>query len=316
MQIQQLKYLIAAAEHGSFRSAAQKLYISQSSVSVAIKDLEQELGITAFNRTSRGITLTPEGAELVERARNAIEQIELIEGTRNRRAQVAPARLAVSSQHYSLVVDAFGDFAAAHRESPCQFALRESYTNEIIRDVQEARSDLGIIYLSNYNDHVIGRALTAAELEFTSLYTATPHIIVHHDHPLAGKDLIKLSDLDGYYRFEQEQGLESSSYFAEEPLASVPHDRRLTVSDNGTLTTLLARTDGYALGTGAFLDGQNRLVAVRIDCDEVMDIGFIRQADATPSPLAEEFLDLLCARVIAFTGPLTPSPFTRMRTNQ
>lgn len=311
MQLQQLKYLIAAAEHGSFRSAAQALYISQSSVSVAIKDLEQELGVAVFERTSRGISLTPEGAEVTERARAIVEQLDAIESLYAReRVEADPAtRLAVSSQHYSLVVDAFGDFVAAHTGEPSVFALRESYTNEIIRDVQEGRSDLGVVYLSNYNDRAVRRALAAADLAFTSLYVARPHVVVRADHPLAASALVALEELERYPRFEQDRGLEGSSYFAEEPLASIPSARRMVVSDNGTLSTLLGRTDGYVLGTGAFPDEGRRFAAVPIDTDEVMNIGFIRQAGVDPSPLAREFLGLLSQRILAFEGPIEPSSF-------
>lgn len=312
MQIHQLKYLIAAAEHNSFRSAAQALFVSQSSVSIAIKDLEQELGVAVFERSSRGTTLTPEGAEIVERARSVVDEIQAMESLYAQpRGSVDAPRLAISSQHYSLVVDAFGDFTAAHASGPCVFTLRESYTNEIIRDVQDRRSDLGIIYLSNYNDQVIGRVLAAADLEFTSLYVAHPHAIFRSNHPLARKDLVTMEDLSGYPRFEQEQGLESSSYFAEEPLAATPRDKRIVVSDNGTLSTLLSRTDGYALGTGAFPDEGRRFAAVPIDTDEVMDVGFIRLSDRTDSPYAEEFLRLLSKRAIAFAGPIQASAYAR-----
>lgn len=312
MQLQQLKYLIAAAEHGSFRSSAQALYISQSSVSVAIKDLEQELGVALFERTSRGISLTPEGAEVAERARAIVEQLDAIESLYARgSAQIdPPICLAVSSQHYTLVVDAFGDFANAHTGEASMFTLRESYTNEIIRDVQEGRSDLGVIYLSNYNDRTIRRALAAANLAFTSLYVAQPHAIVRVGHPLATQAAVSLDDLEDYPRFEQDRGLEGSSYFAEEPLASAPSARRIVVSDNGTLSTLLYRTDGYALGTGAFPDEGSRFTAVPISTDEVMNIGFIQQEGIDPGPLAGEFLELLSQRILAFDGPIEPSSFT------
>ena len=254
MQLQQLKYLIAAAKHGSFRSAAQALYISQSSVSVAIKDLEQELGVPMFERTSRGISLTQEGAEVTERARAIVEQLDAIESLYARGSVDSrdATHLAVSSQHYTLVVDAFGDFINAHADEAGMFALRESYTNEIIRDAQESRSDLGVIYLSNYNDRAIRRALAATDLTFTSLYVAQPHAIVRVGHPLATRKAVSLDDLEDYPRFEQDRGLEGSSYYAEEPLASAPSARRIVVSDNGTLSTLLCRTDGYALGTLIF----------------------------------------------------------------
>lgn len=315
MQLQQMKYLIAAAEHGSFRAAAQSLYISQSSVSVAIKDLEQELGVTVFERTPRGISLTPEGGEVVERARAIVEQLDAIESLYTRgRVETSPAeRLAVSSQHYTLVVDAFGDFAATHADKPCVLSLFESYTNEIICDVQEGRSDLGVVYLSNYNDRAIRRALAAASLAFTSLYIAQPHIIVRVGHPLAAQSAVSLGDLEIYPRFEQDRGLESSSYFAEEPLAATPSARRIVVSDNGTLSTLLCRTDGYALGTGAFIDEGRRFASVPIDTDELMNIGFIRQEGTGLSPLVDEFLRLLSRRILAFEGPIEPSPFVLER---
>lgn len=315
MQLQQLKYLIAATEHGSFRAAAQALYVSQSSISVAIKDLEQELGVTVFERTSRGISLTPEGAEVAERARAIVEQLDAIESLYTReRAEPGPTvRLSVSSQHYTLVVDAFGDFASAHAEEPSALALRESYTNEIIRDVQEDRSDLGVIYLSNYNDRAIRRALAAADLAFTPLYVAQPHAIVRAGHPLASKTCVTLEDLGGYPRFEQDRGLESSSYFAEEPLAATSSTRKIVVGDNGTLSTLLGRTDGYALGTGAFPDEGQRFSVIPIETDEVMNIGFIRKGEAGPNPTVDEFLGFLSQRILAFEGPVEASSFVRER---
>lgn len=311
MQTQQLRYLIAAADKGSFRAAAQDLYVAQSSVSVAVKDLEQELGVAVFRRTSRGIALTPEGAEVVERARAVIEQIDAMERLYSRQASSDGPRLAVSSQHYSLVVDAFGDFLEAHPDGVGSFALRESYTNEIIRDVQEGRSDFGVIYLSNYNDRAIRRALVAAGLSFTSLYVARPHAIVRVGHPLAARESVEIEDLAAFPRIQQEQGIESSSYFAEEPLAAAPSSGRLIVSDNGTLSTLLERTDAYALGSGAFPDLGGKFAAVPIDTDETMDVGYIRNESAAENPHAIELLRLLARRVVAFDGPVELSADVR-----
>lgn len=312
MQLQQLRYLIAAAESGSFRAAGQRMYVSQSSISVAIKDLEQETGVTVFTRTSHGITLTVEGTELIDYARAVIEQADLMEERYLRTGRAERVRLRVSSQHYSLVVAAFGDFAAAHDDSRCEFALHESYTNEIIRDVQEGRSDLGVIYLSNYNDRVIKRALDAAGLAFTSLFVATPHAIVGRGHPLAAHEAIELVELEPFYRFEQEQGMEGSSYYAEEPLAALPHGRIISVSDNGTLCTLIAQTDGYAIGTGAFAEDA-RFVSVPLVTDEIMNVGFIRRADAAPTAESDEFLQFLARRILAFEGPIEPSSFVCSR---
>lgn len=310
MQIQQLRYLIATVEAGSFRAAANELFVSQSSISVAVRDLERETGVTVFERTSRGVTLTAEGAELVAMARSVVEQADLMERRYSRASRTARTRFAVSSQHYSLVVEAFGDFIASRADDACDFALRESRTDEIIRDVQEMRSDLGIIYRSNYNERVMARALSEAGLVFESLYTAAPHAIVRREHPLASKASIKMGDLAGLYRFEQEQGIESSTFFAEEPLAAVPCSRRIVISDNGTLSTLLGRCDGYALGTGAFRPEGN-VIAIPIETDEIMDVGYIRRADVEPGELAVDFLRRLAHRIATFDGSIEVSAATQ-----
>ena len=308
MQTQQLRYLIAAADHGSFRAASQNLYVSQSSISVAIKDLEQELGVTLFQRTSRGIGLTLEGAEIVERARSVVEQIEAMESLYSHSdANEDEPRFAVSSQHYSLVVDAFSDFVKAHAGETGELALRESYTSEIIRDVQESRSDVGIIYLSSYNGRAINRSLSDAGLTFESLYVARPHAIVRLGHPLASQESLDIVDLSAFPRVQQEQGIDSSSFFAEEPLTSAPSSGRLLVSDNGTLSTMLEQTDAYALGTGAFPDEGKRFKSVPIRTDETMDVGCIRNSSAAEGPLAQEFLRMLAKRIAAFEGPIKPS---------
>lgn len=310
MQIQQLRYLIAVAEAGSFRAAAAKLYVSQSSVSVAVRDLEREAGVTVFERTARGVTLTSEGVELLNYARDVIERMDLMERRFSRRNGERRARLAVSSQHYSIVVEAFGDFVAARSDETCEFSLLESHTDTIIRDVQEMRSDLGIIYLSNYNDRVIGRILDEAGIEFTPLYAAAPHALVSRKHPLAGASTVKMEGLAPYYRFEQEQGMEGSTFFAEEPLAAVPCSKRIVISDNGTLSTLLGRCDGYALGTGAFRP-EGDVVSIPIETDEVMNVGFIQRAGVQQSELARSFLHFLSQRILAFEGSIEPTVATR-----
>lgn len=310
MQLQQLRYLIAVAEEGSFRAASMKLYVSQSSVSVAIKDFERETGITIFERTTRGTTLTAAGIALVNYARNIIEQVDLMEQRYARDSRVPRTRFAVSSQHYSLVVDAFADFAVAHDDPVCDFTLRESRTADIMRDVQELRSELGVMYLSSYNDRVVRRALADAVLVFTPLYTAVPHVVLSRKHELANHEILTLNDLAPYYQITQEQGPEGSAFFAEEPLAAIPHDRKIIVEDNGTLCSLLARCDGYAIGTGAFRS-EGDVVSVPLETDEIMNVGYIRREDIIPNALAREFLQLLAKRILAFEEPIEPTDIAR-----
>ena len=150
MTLQQLRYLIAIAEYGSINAAAQNLYASQSNLSTAIKELEQELGITVFTRSNRGVTLTNDGTELLGYAHQVIEQADMLErryatGTDNH------LRLAVSTQHYAFSVQAFVNVVEQCEGDDYEFILRESSTGEIIDDVRTFRSEVGVLYTDGFN---------------------------------------------------------------------------------------------------------------------------------------------------------------------
>lgn len=306
MQLQQLRYAVAAAECGSFRAAAQKLFVSQSSISIAVKDLEQETGTTLFTRTSRGITLTNEGMEFIGYAKPILEQFDSM-GERYAHGHEETTRFIVSSLHNLIVAKAFADFIAKHDAESCNFALRETYTNQIIRDVQEGMSDLGIIYTSMYNSPGIGKALEYGDLSFTPLFMAKPYIVVGEDHPLATKDCIGPEELAPYDRYELEQGFESSSYYLSEPISQVPHKRKIVLSDNSSLAAILARNDGYTLATG--ISPANRSLAlVRLDTQETMTVGYIRPRGQAKSVLAEEFIALLAKHILSYGDAIVPDP--------
>ncbi|HAM15002.1 MAG TPA: LysR family transcriptional regulator [Eggerthellaceae bacterium] len=306
MQLQQLRYVVAAAESGSFRAAAQKLFVSQSSISIAVKDLEQETGTTFFTRTSRGITLTNEGMEFIGYAKPILEQFDSM-GERYSRERAETTRFVVSSLHNLIVARAFGDFISQHDSESCNFALRETYTNQIIRDVQEGESDLGIIYTSLYSAPGIEKALEYGDLAFTSLFVAQPYIVVGDGHPLAGKDSVGPEELASYDRYELEQGFESSSYYPNEPISQVPHKRKIVLSDNSSLAAILAQNDGYTLTTG--ISPANRsLTLVRLDTQETMNVGYIRQRSRPKEPLAEEFLALLAKHILVYGDAIDPAP--------
>lgn len=305
MQLQQLRYAIAAAECGSFRAAAQKLFVSQSSISIAVKDLEQETGTTLFTRTSRGITLTNEGMEFIGYAKPILDQFDLM-GERYSHERADMARFVVSSLHNLIVAKAFADFIAMHDSESCNFALRETYTNQIIRDVQEGSSDLGIIYTSMYSGPGIEKALEYGDLSFTPLFIAQPYIVIGEDHPLAGRETVGAEELAPYDRYELEQGFESSSYYLSEPISQVPHKRKIMLSDNSSLAAILARNNGYTLATG--ISPANRSLAlVRLDTQETMTVGYIRPRGQAKTPLAEEFLTLLAKHILSYGEAITPA---------
>ena len=296
MTLQQLRYLIAIASHGSISAAAHTLYVSQSSLSVAVRDIERETGVTIFERSNRGITLTSDGVELLGYARQVVEQADLMaqrysgRGRGGNQAQ----RLAITSQHYAFVVEAFLELAEEYEGDAYNFSLRETRTSEVIEDVRDFRSDLGVLYLSSFNESVIGHALEDANLSFNLLFSAQPHIFVSTSHPLAERAEVTLEDLTPYPRYAFEQGNANSFFYAEEPFAELPHDKRIAVSDRGTLSNLLAHHNGYTISTGMLSSEMHSGIAsVPLQTKELMRVGYIVHNERQLSDLAQRYIEKL-----------------------
>ena len=309
MRLQQLRYIIAIAESGSMNSVARSLFVSQSSLSVAVRDLERELGIRVFNRSSRGITLTSEGVEFLGYARQVVEQADLLARHYRQKGEDAHRRLAISSQHYAFAVNAFIDFVAERDDASCEYSLRETRTSEIIEDVRSFRSDIGILYLSGSNERVLRSRLEEASLSFTPLFRARPHVFVREGPPLAERPSVTVEDLAPFARYTFEQGPESSLFYSEEPLATLPHDREIVVSDRATMTGLLSRYDGFLVSTGVRSDEMfSGITSIPIECDEVMNVGYVTHSQRRLTSLALGYIAKLDELILSFEDDETLVP--------
>lgn len=308
--LQQLRYLIAVSEHGSINAAARELFATQSNLSSAMKDLERELGVTIFTRSNRGVALTNDGTELLGYARQVIEQADMLE-RRYATGTQSQARLAVSTQHYHFSVQAFVNVAETYGGDDYDLVLRECTTAEIIEDVRTFRSEIGVLYTDGFNQRVLQRAFDDANVEFHPLFDAQVHVFVGEHHPLAGRSVIKPEELAEYPRYSFEQGTVNSFYYAEEPLAWLPHTRNIRVSDRGTLSNLLTSHNGYTLSTGVLSSEMlSGIASVPLDSDEVMCVGYIMHRERKPSELLLRYIDELNAFVQSNPG-VTPSAQTR-----
>lgn len=291
MTLQQLRYVIAVVQAGSMNVAASRLYISQPGLSGAIGELEREFGITIFARGSKGVTLTEEGTRFLSYARQVVEQADLLES--KYKSSAPPRRVfSVSAQHYAFVVNAFVSLVKELGGDEYEFSLRETRTYDIIEDVRTLRSELGVVYLSAFNRSVMTAMIKKADLRFTPLFTARPHVFVASSHPLAGRSSVSLDDLRPYLRLTFEQGVNNSFYFAEELYASADAAKSVVVSDRATLFNLLIGLSGYTISSGvigADLNGDN-IVSVPLDCDESMEIGYLDLAVRPHSYAAERYL--------------------------
>lgn len=298
--LQQLRYIIEVAECGSINAAAQNLFVSQSSLSTSIKDTERELGIEVFNRSNRGITLTSDGIEFLGYARQVVEQVDLLERRYSDKRSEGVGRFAVSTQHYAFSLAAFIELCEEFKGDEYDFEFRETRTGEIIADTRTFRSELGILYLSNYNRKVLVKTFSDSGLRFTPLFQASPHVFVGEGHPLASKATVTPQDLEHYPRYSFEQGTENSFFYAEEPLSHLPHKRTIAISDRGTLSNLLTHHNGYTISTGVLSEEMNNgIVAIPLDSDEAMTVGYINHADIALSPLAERYVQILRERIKA-----------------
>lgn len=298
MSLQQLKYLIAVVNSGSINEAAKKLYISQPTLSKAIKELEREMGITILKRTSTGIVLSPDGAEFLSYARQITEQVELLEN-KYLDAPYQEQLLSVSTQHYSFSVDAMVRMIKIHGGDKYQFSLRETRTYEIIDDVKNLKSEIGIMYMNKFNEKILTQLLKENHLTFELLFTADPHVFISKTNPLAAKDKVTLNDLEPYPRLSFDQGEHSSFYFSEEILSTLNSPKNILVSDRATIFNCMIGLNGYTISSGILSEELNGtdIIPVPLDVDDEIKVGWITNNKAQLSRVAKLYLEELVKTV-------------------
>ena len=287
MTLQQLRYVTAVAETGTITEAANRLYISQPSLTNAIHELEKEMNVVIFNRTNKGITLSKEGEDFLGYARQVLEQAAILED-RYKGSGGGKKQFCVSTQHYSFAVNAFVDLVKQYDASQYNFILRETQTGEIIDDVAQGKSEVGILYLSAHNEEVLTKLMKKNGLVFEELFVAEPHVFICREHPLANKKEITLDDLQPYPYLVYEQGERNSFYFAEEFLSMLDFPKNIQVRDRATLFNLVIGLNGFTVCSGVIdqkLNGENIIAKPLVsDCD--MRIGMIRKKNTMLSRYA------------------------------
>lgn len=294
MYLQQFEYVVEIANCKSITEAAKKLYISQPGLSKSIQDLESEIGIQIFKRIPKGIALTDDGAEFLAYARQVVEQTDLIE-TRYKNKLFPKKICSISTQHYSFSVMAFSNLLKRYEMPKYDFTLKETRTYEIIQDVANYRSEIGILYLNDFNRHVLERLFSENNLIFTALFKAKPHVFIYSNHPLANKDIITLDDLEEFPFLCFEQGNNNAFYFSEEILSTATRNKVIHVSDRATLFNLLIGLKGYTICTGILnsdLNGNN-IISIPLDISDSMEVGYIINSKIKLSEFANDYIQEL-----------------------
>ena len=276
--------------------AAETLFISQPSLTNAVKDLEKEVGISIFLRTSRGVIPTREGEEFLLYARQLYQQYELIHEKYIETKNIK-RKFGVSTQHYSFVVKAFVDTVKQFGTLNYEFAIRETKTFDVICDVGNFKSEIGLLYLNDFNRKVIEKMLDENDCEFKKLIDCDAYVYIWKNHPLADRKSISFDELKDYPCLSFEQGENGSFYFAEEILSTNEYQRTIKATDRATMLNLMVGLNGYTLCSGIIceeLNGED-YIAVQFEADEdnpnsSMEIGYIIKKNTVPSQIGNVFI--------------------------
>lgn len=291
MTLQQLRYVIEIADKGSMNEAAKKLFVSQPSLSGAVKELEEEIGINLFLRSNRGIVITPEGEEFLGYARQVTEQFYLLSDKyieKNRKE-----KFSVSTQHYTFAVKAFVEMVKKAGMEEYEFALYETRTFEIIENVRNFKSELGILYLNDFNKQVMDKLFKENNLEFITLFDCDTYVYLWSGHPLGEKKKITMEELEDYPCLAFDQGRENSFYLAEEMKSTYQYKKMIKANDRATLLNLMRGLDAYTLCSGIICEelNGNAYRAIPLEESEKMRIGYIKRKGADMSKMGKIYIE-------------------------
>ena len=294
MTLTQLQYVVAIAETKSMNKAAAALFVSQPALSGAIKDLEEELQTELFIRTNKGIVITTEGQEFLSYARQMVELGNLVE-ERFVNKTIAKKKFSVSMQHYSFAVKAFVELVKQYGMDEYEFAVYETKTGEVISNVRNFRSEIGVLYENEFNSQALNKILKENNLEFHPLFTCGTYAYLWKNHPLAKNKTIRMEELEEYPCLAFDQGDNPSFFLAEEVMSTYDYKRVIRANDRATMLNLMVGLNGYTLCSGIICEELNGsdYCAVPLAEDESMVIGYIKRIGMMLSPLAVRYLDEL-----------------------
>lgn len=295
MTIQQLNYLVTIVEVGSLNKAAELLYVSQPSLTSSMQELEKELAITLLNRGGRGVSLTNDGLEFIKYARELVYQYNIVLDKYGKGGNLKK-KFGISTQHYSFAVKSFVEMVKAFDTEKYEFAIRETKTKEVINDVATSKSEIGLLYLNDFNRKAIEKILHSNNLIFHHLTDCNAYVYLWKGHPLANRKFIAFEDLKEYpcLSFEQDG---DSFYFAEEILTTNEYPRTIKANDRATMLNLMIGLNGYTLCSGIIceeLNGSDYLAVPFKSKDEdigsVMEIGYIVKKNTILSNMGELYI--------------------------
>ncbi len=294
MTLSQLVYVVTVAEKKSMNRASAELFVSQPALSSAIRDLEEEIHTQIFSRSNKGIVVTTEGEEFLSYARQMVQINQMI-NERYTEDKSRKKKFSVSMQHYSFAVEAFIELGKKFSMNEFELAVYETKTFEVIENVRNSRSEIGVLYLSDFNRKVLNKIISENGLEFVPLFDCGISVYLSRKHPLAARAKISFAELEPYPCLSFEQGDKNAFYFAEEVLSTLDYKQIIKANDRATMLNLMAGLNGYTLCSGIIcgdLNGGN-FVSVPFDTSDYMTIGYTKRKNMPLSIIGKEYVQIL-----------------------
>jgi len=295
MNVNQLKYVLTIANSSSMREAATKLYVSQPALSNSIMELENELGILIFERSNKGIVLTDEGNEFLTYAKKVIGQYEILEG-RYLSKEKEKERFSVSTQHYNFAIGSFSSVIKKFLPEKFTFSIHETKTREVLENVRDLKSEVGVVSYSEGNENVLKKLLKEYQLEFVPLMRKETYAYVWKGHPFADRKEISLEELRDYPCIVFDQTDDSNFYLTEEAMADYDFSKLIKSDDRATTMELIASLQGYSIGSGMLAEDDailKGMVSIKLKEEDPLTIGYITRKGSRLSAYGKAYVEEL-----------------------
>lgn len=292
MTILQLKYVLAVAASSSMREAASKMFVSQPALSATIHELEEELNIIIFKRTNKGVSLTDAGNEFLSYAKQAVGQYEIIE-ERYIEKNREKIHFSVSMQHYVFAVRAFMNTIREQKSNKYIYSVRETRTDEVLTDVRDIKSEIGIIAYSNSNENIMKKLFREYQIVFTPIMVRETYVYVWKGHPLANKLEISLDELKDFPCVSFDQSSDTDYYLTEEALGNYEFEKLIKTNDRATSAEIMAELNGYSIGTGSMTESitlKDEFIAIKLKEEDPLTIGYIKRKNHKLSDMGEKYI--------------------------
>ena len=292
MTLKQILYVRAVSKAGSIGKAAEALFISQSSLSESIQNLEREYDMVLFERTSRGISLTRQGEEFLKDTQllSNIYQ-DLDDKYKNRKSE--REHFCVSSLHHVSGIDAFEHIVSQPKNQKYHLGYFEGNMDQVLQDVETNRSDVGVLFFTSDSRSTIIKACNRRNIFFQHMKYDLLHIYVHKTHPLAGRGSVTLAEIQQHPFISYEECHPSSARFTPTRRQWDPQQQIISVSDRAMAYSVLALGSAYVTGSGYLTQEDCRRSLVTAPITDLGQIEIICNPARALSELALEYIEWL-----------------------